>query len=97
MSDYYEYYQNNPQEGYVQSFTEQQEQLEEAMLDAFDDLKPSDYIDFGFDYDLDAFNAVIKGIALAYYNGDDAQLLTYAKSAGKMMITQIEQYVEKKL
>ena len=97
MSDYYEYYHNNPQEGYIQTHLEYEQQLEDAMLEAFDELKPSDYIDFGFDYDLDAFNAVIKGIALAYYNGDEAQLLTYAKSAGKMMITEIENYVEKKL
>lgn len=97
MSDYYEYYHNNPQEGYIQTAQQYEQELEEAMLNEFDELKPSDYIDFGFDYDLDAFNAVIKGIALAYYNGDEAQLLTYAKSAGKMMITQIEKYVEKKL
>lgn len=97
MSDYNLYYQNNPHENALMTIAEQEAELEEAVLNALDELKASDFIDFGLEYDLDAFNAVIKGIAIAYYNKDEKQLLTYARSAGQMMMSSIEDYVENKI
>jgi hypothetical protein len=67
------------------------------MLELFDEIEPGDYIDFGYTYDLEAMNAVIKGIAVAYYMGTEEQLLTYAKSLGKMITSEMERYVEENL
>jgi hypothetical protein len=44
-----------------------------------------------------AIDSVIKGIAVAYYMGTDEQLLTYAKSLGKMITSEMENYVEENL
>lgn len=76
---------------------ELQERIHEGMLELFDDTDAGDFIDFGYEYDLEAVSSVIKGIALAYYMGTDQQLLAYAKSLGKMITSEMENYVEENL
>ena len=97
MSDYYEYYHNNPHEIATMDDDELEERIHEGMLELFDEIEPGDYIDFGYTYDLEAMNAVIKGIAVAYYMGTEEQLLTYAKSLGKMITSEMGRYVEENL
>jgi len=97
MSDYYEYYFMNPHEVPPMDEQEYQEQLEEAMLEKLDNTKAADFIDYAYDYDLEATNSVIKAIALAYYFGRNDELEILAKSLGKMMITSMEKFVEEQL
>lgn len=97
MSDYYEYYHNNPHEVAPMDDDDLEERIHEGMLELFDEIEPCDYIDFGYTYDLEAMNAVIKGIAVAYYMGTEEQLLTYAKSLGKMITSEMGRYVEENL
>jgi len=91
---YHEYYQGNPHEIAPMDSDELQESIHEGMLELFDEIEPGDFIDFGYEYDLEAMNAVIKGMAVAYYTGNEEQLLTYAKSLGKMITSEMERYVE---
>ena len=97
MSDYYEYYQNNPHEIPPMDDSELEQRIYDGMLELFDDTDAGDFIDFGYEYDLEAVNAVIKNIAVAYYSGTDEQLLTFAKSLGKMITSEMEKYVEENL
>jgi hypothetical protein len=97
MSDYQEYYHNNPHEVAPMHNDELEQRIHDGMLDLFDEIEPSDYIDFGYTYDVQAIDSVIKGIAVAYYMGTDEQLLTYAKSLGKMITSEMERYVEENL
>lgn len=97
MSDYQEYYHNNPHEVPPMHNDELEQRIHEGMLDLFDEIEPCDYIDFGYTYDVQAIDSVIKGIAVAYYMGTDEQLLTYAKSLGKMITSEMERYVEENL
>ena len=97
MSDYQEYYYNNPHEIPPMDADELEERIYDGMLELFDSMDASDYIDFGYEYDLEAVNSVIKSIAVAYYMGTDEQLLTFAKSLGKMITSQMESYVEENL
>ncbi len=97
MSDYYEYYHNNPHEIPSMDDNELEQHIYDGMLELFDDTDAGDFIDFGYEYDLEAVNTVIKNIAVAYYSGTDEQLLTYAKSLGKMITSEMEKYVEENL
>ncbi len=97
MSDYNEYYHNNPHEIDPMDDNELEQRIHEGMLDLFDDTDPGDFIDFGYEYDVEAVSSVIKNIAIAYYSGTDEQLLTYAKSLGKMITSEMERYVEENL
>lgn len=97
MSDYYEYYHNNPHEVAPMDDDELEERIHEGMLELFDDTDAGNFIDFGYEYDLEAVDSVIKGIAVAYYMGTDEQLLTYAKSLGKMITSEMGRYVEENL
>lgn len=94
---YHEYYQGNPHEIAPMDSDELQERIHDGMLDLFDATDAGDFIDFGYEYDLEAVSSVIKGIAVAYYMGTDEQLLTYAKSLGKMITSEMERYVEENL
>jgi hypothetical protein len=95
MSDYTEYYHNNPHE--IDPIDELEERIHDGMLELFDNTDAGDFIDFAYEYDLQAVNAVIKNIAVAYYSGTSEQLLTYAKSLGKMITSEMEKYVEENL
>lgn len=97
MSDYYEYYYMNPHEVPPMDDQEHQEMLDEAMLNKIDETPAADFIDYAYDYDLEATNSVIKAIAVAYYFGKHDQLETLAKSLGKIMITSMENFVEENL
>lgn len=94
---YHEYYQGNPHEIAPMDDDDLEQQIYEGMLDLLDEVNPGDVIDFGYSYDLEAVNSVIKSIAVAYYMGTDEQLLTFAKSLGKMITSQMESYVEENL
>lgn len=94
---YHEYYQGNQHEIAPLDEDELQERIHEGMLELFDETDAGDYIDFGYEYDLEAVNSVIKNIAVAYYMGTEEQLLTYAKSLGKMITSEMERYVEENL
>ncbi len=94
---YHEYYQSNPHEIAPMDSDELEQRIHDGMLELFDDTDADDFIDFGYEYDLEAVSSVIKGIAVAYYMGTDEQLLTYAKSLGKMITSEMERYVEENL
>ena len=94
---YHEYYQGNTHEIAPMDDDELQERIHEGMLELFDETDAGDYIDFGYEYDLEAVNSVIKSIAVAYYMGTEEQLLTYAKSLGKMITSEMGRYVEENL
>ena len=94
---YHEYYQGNPHEIVPMDSDELQERIHEGMLELFDDTDAGDFIDFGYEYDIEAVSSVIKNIAVAYYMGTEEQLLTYAKSLGKMITSEMERYVEENL
>lgn len=97
MNDYYEYYHNNPHEIQPMDDNELEQHIYDGILELFDNTDVSDFIDFAYEYDLEAVNTVIKNIAVAYYMGTDEQLLTYAKSLGKMITSEMERYVEENL
>ena len=97
MSDYQEYYYNNPHEVPPMDDDELEERIYDGMLDLIDSTKAGDFIDFAYEYDLEAANTVIKNIAVAYFMGTDEQLLTFAKSLGKMITSEMERYVEENL
>jgi hypothetical protein len=98
MSDYYEYYHNNPHELPPLTDAEYEEQLHEEIVAWMDDA-PSDYfLDFSFGKgkeEIDATLNAIKRMAIAHYNEDDKELLVFAKYIAKKMVDGISNYVER--
>lgn len=95
MSDYYEYYHNNPHELPEMDADEYEELLHEEIVEYMDNLPDHDFIDFAYGYDFEGACAVIKQMAIAQYNGNDKDLLVFAKSLSKMMVDRISDYVER--
>lgn len=95
QSEYREYYHNNPYELPEMDLDEYEEALDEEIVEYMDNLPANDFIDFAYSYDFEAAGEVIKRMAIAQYNGDEKDLLVFAKSFADMMVKQISDYVEK--
>ena len=98
MSDYYEYYHNNPYEREDWDMNEYEEALHEEIV-AFMDDAPGDYfIDFAYGHGLEECKATenaFRKMAIAAYDGDDKELLVFAKYIAKKMVDGISDYVER--
>lgn len=97
MSDYYEYYHNNPHEIDDMPEDEYEEMIHDAMLDELDEIEGSDCVDLGLEQNEESFYNAIRGITLAYYDMDDKQILTNAKILGKLVTDKLTKLVEKDL
>lgn len=97
MNDYYEYYHNNPHENAPMPEDEYEEMLDDAILEELDDIDGQTCIDLGLEANSEAFNNAIRSLVLAYYDMDDRQLLTNAKTIGKLIIGKLTDLVEKDL
>ena len=94
-SEHREYYNNNPYELGDFDMNEYEETLEEEIMDYLDKVNANDVIDFAYSQDLNAANNAHKKMAQAYFNGNDADLLVWAKTLSKLMVDNISEYVEK--
>jgi hypothetical protein len=98
MSDYYEYYHNNPYEREDWDMEDYEEQLHEEIVAWMDDAPGDYFLDFSFGKgkeEIDATLDAIKRMAIAHYNEDDKELLVFAKYIAKKMVDGISDYVER--
>ena len=97
--EHYEYYLNNPHEDHGEfDLEEYEEQLHEEIVEYMDSLDGGDFMDFAYGGGKEEFQAAldtIKSMALAAYDGNDEDLLVFAKSLTKRMIDRISDYVER--
>ena len=94
-SEHREYYHNNPYERGDWDMNEYEEALDEEIMDYLDKVDAADVIDFAYSQDFDAATAAIKKMAQAYFDGNDADLLVWAKALSKLTMDSMSDYVEK--
>jgi hypothetical protein len=97
MSDYYEYYHNNPHERECEEDKDEDELIEEAMEEFIRDINDYDVIDYAYSNDMKRANELHKKIADAYYYNFTPDLIAAAKELGKLMVDQMEKHVKKDL
>ena len=94
-SEHREYYHNNPYERGDWNMNEYEEALDEEIMDFLDKINAVDVIDFAYSQNFHAANEAHKKMAQAYFYGNDADLLVWAKTLSKLMVDNISEYVEK--